>query len=130
VTLGVKLDIIGIVCVISTDHNKMMRGILLLILLQTSSGQPQLTFGIVNPITGQLEAMTSPSFDYFEAVETQVKRLVKERLRREAGSERQARRYVIYEKQPEVKEKKKKVSWQNFNSCSFMTSCWRLGYYG
>ncbi len=122
-TLGVKLDVIGIVCVISTDHNKMMRGILLLILLKTSSGQPQLTFGIVNPITGELEAMTSPSFDYFEAVETQVKRLAKERLRREAGSERQARRYVIYEKQPEVKEKKKKVSWQNFTSYSFLTSC-------
>jgi hypothetical protein len=72
--------------------------------------QPILCFERLNPASGHMEAITNISVNYFESIEAQMRSLYKKRIRKEAESVRQSRRYVIYEKQPEAKEKKKKVS--------------------
>jgi hypothetical protein len=80
-----------------------------MILQVTMANQEHILFGMVNPFTSQLVLISNSSFDAFDSIEVKIKGLALERLRRAADSEGQARRYVIYEKQPEEKEKKKKV---------------------
>ena len=78
----------------------------------TLGGKHEVLFGRLSLLTGETEVMPSPSFDYFERIEEEARRVWQERVRREVGEDelgaRQPRRYVIYEKQPEEKEKKKK----------------------
>ena len=102
---------------------KMCCCLLLLTLLQLASASQQqlLLFGRLDPVSDRQVALNNLSLHSFEAIEAQVRGLLGERLKREAGTnreadskgeadlKREARRYVIYEKQPEEKEKKKKV---------------------
>jgi hypothetical protein len=81
--------------------------------------QPILYFERLNPASGHMETITNISVNYFESIEAQMRSLYKKRIRKEAESVRQSRRYVIYEKQPEAKEKKKRVS---FN-CLLLFNC-------
>ena len=123
VALGASRSKVSYFSGIVEGLQKMCCCLLLLTLLQLASASQQqlLLFGRLDPVSDRQVALNNLSLHSFEAIEAQVRGLLGERLKREAGTnreadskgeadlKREARRYVIYEKQPEDKEKKKKV---------------------